>query len=387
MPVKSRHMPVNQLTSPPGHHFFGYYDKFPWDETGRYVLSLKTEFIDRPPSAEDRAIIGLIDTERDNEWIPVTHTHAWNWQQGAMLQWLPGGNGREVVYNARRDDEFVGVIHDTASGERKILPRPIYALSRDGKWAVSVNFSRIHVCRPGYGYAGVPDPWAEEAAPAEDGIYLMNMETGEHRFVISIEQMASRDPRPGMDNAKHYFNHLQFNSDGSRFLFLHRWRKEEGRETRLYTASPGGSDIYCVADEGMVSHFDWRDDKHILAWARQKEHGDAFYLFHDQTTEKEVIGRETLTCDGHCSYSPDRAWILTDSYPDKERMRALMLYDPDRDLRVDIGRFYAPPELDGEIRCDLHPRWNRDGTKICFDSVHEDHRQLYVTDVSQVIRE
>lgn len=26
--------PVRQLTHPPGHHFFGYYEKRPWDAAG-----------------------------------------------------------------------------------------------------------------------------------------------------------------------------------------------------------------------------------------------------------------------------------------------------------------------------------------------------------------
>jgi Tol biopolymer transport system component len=55
------------------------------------------------------------------------------------------------------------------------------------------------------------------------------------------------------------------------------------------------------------------------------------------------------------------------------------------DRRVDIGRFYAPKELDGEIRCDLHPRWTRDGKTVSIDSVHEGSRQVYVLDVTPVV--
>ena len=36
------------------------------------------------------------------------------------------------------------------------------ALSADGRQAVSVNFARIAQTRPGYGYAGPADPWADE---------------------------------------------------------------------------------------------------------------------------------------------------------------------------------------------------------------------------------
>ena len=52
---------------------------------------------------------------------------------------------------------------------------------------------------------------------------------------------------------------------------------------------------------------------------------------------------------------------------------------------MDIGRFFAPRELDGEIRCDLHPRWSRDGTQVCLDSVHEGTRQMYVVEVRDIV--
>jgi hypothetical protein len=70
-----------------------------------------------------------------------------------------------------------------------------------------------------------------------------------------------------------------------------------------------------VTDSEFVSHFDWRDESHILAWAYQRGESVFFYLFTDLSREKEIVGRGVLTVDGHCSYSPDRRWILTDTYP------------------------------------------------------------------------
>jgi hypothetical protein len=82
--------------------------------------------------------------------------------------------------------------------------------------------------------------------------------------------MASYRPEPSMDGAVHQFNHLLFSPDDSRFIFLYRWRRPDERRhrTRMFTARPDGSDLRLVADDG-VSHFDWRDPGHILAWARR----------------------------------------------------------------------------------------------------------------------
>ena len=374
------------LTRGPQHHFFGYYDKYPWNKSGRYLLGLETSFMDRPPAPEDRALIGLIDLEGDAAWRPLAETRAWNWQQGTMLQWLGSDPERSIVYNIRQDDGFAGVIQDVHTGEKRLLPRPVYALSRDGKQAVSVNFARIHQTRPGYGYAGLPDPWEDELHPAADGIYRMDLESGEHDLIVSLDQIVRIRPTPSMQGAKHWFNHLQFNTDGSRFLFLHRWVAEDGsRRTRLFTAAPDGSDICCVAEDDLVSHFDWCNQRQILAWARQREIGDYYFLFTDQSDQVEVVGEGVLTEDGHCSYGPDGQWLLTDTYPDQESERTLILFRVTDGRRFDVGRFYALPEVTGEIRCDLHPRWSRDGRQICFDSVHEGTRQIYVMDVGAIV--
>ncbi len=386
MSTEAAYPEARAVTAPPNHHFFGYYDKFPWDATGRYLLTLESTFIDRPPTGDDKVTVAMVDLEDGNRLIPLAETYAWNWQQGTHLQWLPTAPDRLIIYNSREGDHFAAVIQDVHSGEKRVLPRPIYAVSRDGKSAVSLDFARVADTRPGYGYVGLPDPGRDEPHPDDEGIYWLNLETGENRLIISLDQIVHIGHNETMDDSKHWVNHMQFNTDDSRFLFLHRWKRAERPWwTRLFTANPDGSEIRLIADHDMTSHFDWRDERYILAWARQHDLGDFYYLFDEQTNAREIVGRGVLTTDGHCSYSPDRQWILTDTYPDRERKRTLLLYRPADRRRIDIGRFYAPPELDGEIRCDLHPRWNRDGTQVCFDSVHEGHRQMYVIDVAHLV--
>ena len=106
------HPTARAVTSGPGHHFFGYYDKCPWDASGRYMLGLETTFLDRPPTPDDTAVIGLIDTASDNRWEPMAETRAWNWQQGSMLRWLPSAPDRLIIYNDREEDRFISVIRD-----------------------------------------------------------------------------------------------------------------------------------------------------------------------------------------------------------------------------------------------------------------------------------
>lgn len=101
----------------------------------------------------------------------------------------------------------------------------------------------------------------------------------------------------------------------------------------------------------------------------------------------KVIGRDVLVANGHMTFSPvSTRWMLSDTYPDdRTHERFLFLFDMQTGERRNLGSFYATPELSKENRCDLHPRWSRDGKQVCIDSVHESQRQMYVLDVSSIV--
>jgi hypothetical protein len=337
-------------------------------------------------------------------WLPVPHAtgHAAERDRSPDTPYIihndrldPGEEPRNPSsrgWEGFRGDgtSLISVVREFPGGEVvRTLPLPVYAISRDGAQAVTLNFPRLHTERPGYGYAGVPDPWEGVDEPEDDGIYRMDLETGEHRLIVPLAQVARLERRESFSGAVHRFNHLLFSPDDGRFIFLHRWRgkSQAGHLTRLLTARPDGSEINTVASHEFVSHFDWRDEEHILAWARHQEVGDRYFLYRDRSANHVVqtLGEGVLTRDGHCSYSPDGRWLLTDEYPGREPYRALILWDLQEERRVDVGSFYSPPGLTGATRCDLHPRWSRDGTKVCFDSAHQGSRQVYVMDVEQVV--
>jgi hypothetical protein len=377
-------VPIRAITGGPLSHWFGYYDKQQFDESGRYVLGMEVAFDDRSPTPDDTVVVGMVDLEDGDKWTPLAESRAWSWQQGCMLQWLPGNRG-EIIYNDRRDGRFVSVVRDAFTGEERVVPRPIYAVSPDGKRGVSLNFARVDDTRPGYGYKGVTDPGAEVLEPEDNGIWLVDLETGESKLVVTIKQVADI-PQDNPAAGKHWFNHLLFNPDGTRFIFLHRaYRrpiKEGGWVTRMFTANPDGSDLRCLADHTLVSHFIWRNPREILAWSTEPEKEHHFHLYDDQTGSVQAVGADVLTRDGHCTYSPDGQWILTDGYRDGKSMQPLMLYRPaDGHLEI-LGKFYIPPERKDETRCDLHPRWSRDGSFVCIDSTHlGGQRQMFLLDV------
>jgi hypothetical protein len=157
-------------------HWFGYYDKLQFDPSSRYVLGMEVSFEHRLPEARNPVRIGMVDTGDSDRWIDLGESYAWCWQQGCMLQWLPGSD-REVVFNDRERERFVGRILDTRTGKSRTLPAPIYALSPDGRTGIGCNFSRLWDVRPGYGYPGLADPDQDNPAPTNAGVYSVDLRT------------------------------------------------------------------------------------------------------------------------------------------------------------------------------------------------------------------
>lgn len=399
--IVNEYVPTRFITEGPKHHWFGYYDKLEFDPSSRYVLSNEVDFEGRSPEAEDVIKVGMVDLENDDKWIELGESKAWGWQQGCMLQFLPNSKN-EVIWNDREGDQYVSHIMNIETGEKRTLPFPIYALSPDGIHAVTTDFERINDLRPGYGYAGIPDPNADEIAPEDAGIYLCNLKTEEKKLIVSLAQMMEIELPESDDPAfidyhktKHWFNHLLFNTDGTRFIFLHRWKTpskkaQGGFGTLMYTSDLEGKDLRLVDKSGYTSHFIWRDPEHIMAWTRLDSNGDGFYLFKDEENgTPQIEGESIMTRNGHNTYLlTDTNWILNDSYPDQDRLQKVYLYHVPTRKKIPIGDFYLDPKYKGEWRVDTHPRSSPDGTKVVVDCPNgAQGRQLVLMDISEIINQ
>ena len=182
-----------------------------------------------------------------------------------------------------------------------------------------------------------------------------------------------------MIGSEHKVNHIMLNPSGKRFMVLHRWFKGTHKYTRLLTANIDGSELFNLSDDNMTSHCYWKCNDELLAYAYKKGAGNGYYLMRDRFEEYTHMWKELLL-DGHPSYSPNGSMFVTDTYPNRERISSLYLIN-DNKINI-LARVFAPFKYDNDLRCDLHPRWNRAGNKICFDSVFENKRGLYVVKVN-----
>ncbi len=338
-------------------------------------------------------------------WICYKMINGQNWalqlpgvgNKGTCSSSSPGSTSR-IVWNDRQGDRFVSHIKDVHTYEQRTLPFAVYSLSPNGRTALSVDFERINNLRPGYGYAGIPDPNTNQIAPENAGVYICDLETGKKELIIYVAQM-NRMPLKESDDSyfkdfyteKNWFNHLLFNTDGSHFVFLHKWVATSKPNSRFgtlkYSSDLTGKDIRLVDGSGYTSHFIWRDTDHLMMWTRHRGKS-GFFLFKDDGLDQGIIeGERIMTKNGHNTYLPGNEWFLNDTYPDENRLQHVYLYHVPTEKRIPIGDFFSDPAYTGELRTDTHPRSSPDGTKVVIDCpVGESGRQLVLMDIESLLK-
>lgn len=373
---------MKRISNEPKHHFFGYYDLCPWDASGRYHLSHETSFHDRIPDAKDAAAVGVIDA-RDGSFQRFGETRAFNLQQGAMMHWIDAGFGEELTYNDWEGDRLVTRAVQMQSHETRTLEGAVAAVSSCGSRAIGLDYARIYALIRHYGYAHTAFTRDDlDPAPANDGFFAMDLRSGQCELMLSIADVRAALAWPGAENAPHYFCHVAFSPDGERLIFFCRSQPTDGGLHSLWTVRADGSDLRCLIDYShVVSHFAWMDERRLMISCDVLGE-DQFVELRVDTGEVKPMPIEGFPEDGHQAISPDGRWIVCDTYPrGPARECSLFLHDRQRGVTHDLARLAHPEAIRHGWRCDLHPRWSRDGLTITIDSVHEGTRQIYAVDV------
>ncbi len=372
---------IVQISNSEKEHLFGYYDKCPWNKNEDKMIYLEVEKANKQYASSIPAKIILNNLSTNEEKI-IAETNCWNVQQGCMLGWLGPDFNTNIIYNDFINGDLKAVIFNIKTKEKRIIDSSVYSVSNNGKIALTLDFIRLNRLRPGYGYNNMEDNTKKDLIPRGYCIWKVDLISNTKTGIIKYSDLIKIDHKETMDGAEHKVNHIMINPSGNRFMFLHRWIKNGVKYTRLLTANIDGKDIYNLLDEDMVSHCNWKDDTTILGWARKGEKNH-YYLLKDKSKEYKVIGKDKLLVDGHPSYSNDLACFVTDTYPDFKRKQHLYIYDEINDNLKEIASIYANTKYINDCRCDLHPRFNHSGNKICFDGSQNKKRQVYVLNIDR----
>lgn len=367
-----------QITKNDKEHFFAsYYGINSFSASQKYVTVLETDVKLRLPGENDHATLGLVNTET-YEFIPLSKTSAWNFQQGCMAHWLAVSPDSLIIYNDLRDGRFVSVIMNVHSKkELKVIPYPVCAVSPNGREALSFNFSRMRITRPDYGYGGNgQNPGTDITFPDDDGLFHIDLESGNAKLIVSLAQvkeMVPEVPEGGLE----YINHTLFSRDGSKIFLLARATPKWN--TTSFTVNKDGSELKrCFPDGWEGSHFDWLNGNELMITAKYEAKQYAHVLFTAGKNNYKRLGKGLLDFDAHGTFSPDEKWMVTDTYPGEGmREQKIFLMNMKTEAVMSLGRFVEPEEFHGGWRCDIHCRWSPNGDIIGFNSTQTGSRQVY----------
>lgn len=333
--------------------FFGYYDLKSYNHSGDKLLAHVVGKYALP--TKDEAEIVWFEVGNTEPHL-ISTTHTWCWQQGSRLRWNPLDENK-VLFNDFINNNYVLREVDILNGNSRVVCDAVYDLDPSMTYGVTLNFSRLQGLRPGYGYLNKVDEHESEAAPADDGVYLVNIKSGEKKLVYSLKNLAKNVDINGM----HYINHISIAPDGKHFTFFHLWTTEQGWDMRFYCSDIECTHLRQLTNNIIVSHYCWIDNENMIITTKS---GEYYEISVTSGICSQITGKY-LCRDGHPNKFKDG--FISDTYPLSNSMQNVFYSKTDGTGYVELANVFSDPFKYGEIRCDLHPRVETDG-RITIDT-------------------
>ena len=355
---------VLQLTNSRQRSVHGYYDLPPWSRrTGQIAFS------SLEPGATEG---GIYVMERDGANITyLAHSRAMSANDGAMAQW--SADGKRVYCKDREDGTSLIAWVDVERGEGDAIPGDLRMICPTGH--LNVYHTQC---------SHMPDE-ALLRGRDRQGVFVMDLDTGEARMIVSLEECLAIHPRRDEIGGWHlYVKHTKWSADGRRLMFVFtneiRYAGKYGEEPRvkdIYVVNVDGSGLRNVGEFGH--HPLWHPSgKEILAnCAWQGRPGLSLVLIDADTGERR-LATTAMAGSGHPSFSPDGRYIAVDHVLPGEGYGSLNLVDAAANTvqhalqpgARPLPRGHAPP-----------PAWSWDSRQLLVASDASGVSQLCVIDV------
>ncbi len=384
---------IKQLTFGEKHHFFGYIGQcrtIPWNESGQYILGLEIDRIDRMPEPEEGAKIFIVDTQNDNKIIYLDETNAWNPQQGTMYYWNPNKPETQFFFNDRdiKSGEVFTVLYDIKKKKRikeyrfKDTHIGNGGVAWDGSFFMGINYGRLARLRLVTGYPKALDWSKDEVAPANDGIFKVNIATEKKELLVSYRQMENEIIKQlgEFNNTGMFINHTLLNRDGNRLYFFARegWVKGGNKTNVAFSVHLDGSNLK-IHKQHIGGHPEWAGGSVLIG---RKGKNQILY----DVDKSEIVGQlgtpeQFPNPEGDISLSPDGNWFVNGykrESKEKGNKNFYAVYRKSdsafaRSTGIDKGAYL------GNIRIDPAPRWNRTNDAILVPGISENKtRQMFV---------
>lgn len=355
------------------HVFFGYYDISPFQDNS--IIYLKT-------NNKKKASIMRNNLAGDNEKF-IVDTHAWNWQQGCRLRWHPKIKNM-IVFNDYINNSYICRFYNINTRKETIIHSPLYDLSHDGKYGLSIDFERLDFFRPAYGYSN--RKYLNNINPKTDGIFLVDIETNTTKLIVSYQEIANSLGIDSKNLSNYYINHLSYSPNDDKFLFFWLFYNNGWHSASLLVYDFKTKHISVLENQLKVSHYTWMDNERILCTAMNDNPNDLspkYNIYYCNGQNNDTLFPEVLKKDGHPSFLNETI-IISDTYPNSSRYQDLFALDINTGRINVIASIYSKITPDLSMRTDLHPRIDKDNSLICIDCNPSKYRQLLIIDIKNI---
>ena len=359
--VSKRGFPVSVISDNKTFSVHTYFDICPESPDGRLVAY--TRFTGGVPGRnrdEPRAgVVVIIDRNGENERVVGEFSSRWG-HFGAYVLWIDGST---IAYQDGEEVHFANI--DT--GEEKVFTGGCQMYHSSGG----------AVFTPG-------ESVTFGSGPFEDALYILDIETGNVRPVITLNDLAKAEwlrDEPERENWD--LHHAKWSPSGKRVAALVRVLGEKQYEKimHVFSCRPDGSDIvhFAYVKDGMNNkpmHWHFYDDESIYGYDVADPERPCRRWALDGTPIEILHEGE----GNHACISSDRSYFVTDSWYRRDPVR-LMFY----------RRGWREPAVLAEMpafhAAEVHPALSRDGRRVYFNhlGVGGQGSQVCAIDIGELV--
>lgn len=369
------------------HVFFGYHDRTPFSQDDRILLAHAFRGALTPSVAGKASVqIGYFETGfnegepryEQSEFNVVSESFAWSWQQATMLTWHPASPSSRIIFNVLKSGIPSAEVIDIRSGEKEFWKYPFYAVSPDGKNALSIDFGRLARMRAGYGIPGAIEEQSPETVGQNAHLWLLDTSSQKRVSVLDLVHCNADSGDTGLSSQ--YFNHAGFSPDGRFACVFHIDQHEAGRRIVFWFVDLETGKKTNLETDRLISHYCWLSPTQVLITNRD-EHLEWRYSVYDVMNDELSDSDLGVNRDGHPMQCSESGVVVSDATPDQRRDQQVFLLDRHVEKIIQLESFHSPWKFTGPVRCDLHPRISRSGRWIAVDRVNKGKRAMTVLGV------
>ena len=212
----------------------------------------------------------------------------------------------------------------------------------------------------------------------ESGIYCLDVNTGNLELLVPMKNLARFSPldTSTYDSGTWFVSHAYWSPGGSKIAFV--VFHGDSPEGCIFLADPDGSNVEMFGSKFM--HWTFFDDYSFFG--------------HDDRDKKDTYLRrwdfdgniiEDLAGPGcHGTISPDRQWIVTESWYNSDPIEIFLYRRGENVPRKILGKQSG----NWHLHTHVHPAFSRDGQRVYFNynALGGPGSQMYMCDLSELIK-